>query len=85
MLEAVGGEYDSRELSLYLNDVAHRLTPKSESEHFNFKVIILDSQIVNSFTASDGEIRRVANPRAQRLAGTLLAQWVEPKLHIVGL
>ena len=85
VLEAVGGEYDSQELSLYLNEVAHRLTPKSESEHFTFKVIILDSQIVNSFTASDGDIRRVANPRAQRLAGALLAQWVEPKLRVVGL
>ncbi len=39
MLEAVGGEYDSQELSLYLNHVAHRLTPKSESEHFTLKVI----------------------------------------------
>ncbi len=31
------------------------------------------------------QFRRVANPGAQHLARTLLVQWVEPKLCVVGL
>src|SRR5229473_6828758 len=40
VLESFGGEYDSRELSSYLNDVARRLTPKSDP--VTFKVVVLE-------------------------------------------
>src|SRR6266436_4720743 len=40
VLESFGGEYDSRELSSYINDVARRLTPKSDPG--SFKVVVLE-------------------------------------------
>lgn len=54
VLEAFGGEYNSQDLSSYLNDVAHRLTPKSEP--VTLKVVVLDSPIVNAFTSADSHI-----------------------------
>ncbi|HYR80544.1 MAG TPA: hypothetical protein VEO55_11095, partial [Candidatus Dormibacteraeota bacterium] len=47
VLESFSGEYDSHELSSYLNDVARRLTPKSQP--VTLKVVVLDSPIVNVF------------------------------------
>jgi predicted Zn-dependent protease len=54
VVEAFGGAYESRELSSYLNGVAHRLSPKSAPG--SLKVVVLDSPIVNAFTTADGYI-----------------------------
>ena len=54
VVEAFGGAYESRELSSYLNGVAHRLSPNSAPG--SLKVVVLDSPIVNAFTTADGYI-----------------------------